>query len=121
MRHVILTIILGLVTVPVAAQTGNGRKQDAPGSGDQPQQPLAPIAPIHDGRTAEVGNGQVGQRQTRAEAGPMVQPMGRIQSRIANRIQSRIRNRIDRNYDPQANAISPFRAAEEQSRPAPRQ
>lgn len=66
--------------------------------------------------------GQVGQRQTRGglstEAG--IEPMGRIEDRIANRVQSRIRNRIDRFYDPQANAVSPFKDAGEESRTAVR-
>jgi hypothetical protein len=42
--------------------------------------------------------------------------MARINSRIQNRVQSRIRNRIDRNYDPAANASSPFEVASEQVR-----
>ncbi len=43
-------------------------------------------------------------------------PMQRIASRIQNRVESRIRNRIDRNYDPQANARTPFAAAEQETR-----
>ena len=37
--------------------------------------------------------------------------MGRFNNRIANRVQSRIRSRMDRSYDPQANAMSPFKAS----------
>ncbi len=33
----------------------------------------------------------------------------RINNRISNRIESRIRNRIDRFYNPQANALAPFK------------
>jgi hypothetical protein len=42
--------------------------------------------------------------------------MARINSRIQNRVQSRIRNRIDRNYNPTANASSPFGIASRQVR-----
>ena len=42
----------------------------------------------------------------------------RIDSRVQNRVQSRIRNRIDRYYDPQANAVSPFKVAGDQARTA---
>lgn len=38
-------------------------------------------------------------------------PLTRLDSRTQNRVQSRIRNRVDRNYDPQANATSPFKVA----------
>lgn len=33
----------------------------------------------------------------------------RINNRISNRVESRIRNRIDRFYNPQANALAPFK------------
>jgi hypothetical protein len=72
--------------------------------------------------TAEIGSvpassvGDVGQRQTREKAMPNVAPTGRLTNRIQNRVQSRIRNRIDRNYDPQANATSPFAVAETRAR-----
>lgn len=69
---------------------------------------------------AEAPAGEVGQRQTREDAAPNVEPMGRIANRIQNRLQNRVRNRIDRNYDPQANATSPFRVADEQTRRAGR-
>jgi hypothetical protein len=42
--------------------------------------------------------------------------MVRINNRIANRVQSCLRARIDRNYDPQANASSPFDVAGEEAR-----
>ncbi len=60
--------------------------------------------------------GVIGQRQTREEAGANIRPMVRIESRVANRVQNRIRNRIDRNYDPRANAASPFQVANDQVR-----
>lgn len=51
------------------------------------------------GRTAKTGIGEVGQRQTRAEARPGAEPMDRIETRISSRIENRIRTRIDRDYD----------------------
>jgi hypothetical protein len=61
---------------------------------------------------------QFGQRQTREgiakETG--IEPLGRINNRIQNRVEARLRNRIDRNYNPQANAISPFVVAGDQAR-----
>ncbi|WP_277984380.1 hypothetical protein [Sphingomonas faeni] len=63
---------------------------------------------------------QFAQRQTREgvakETG--IEPLGRISTRIQNRVESRLRNRIDRNYNPQANAISPFVVAGDQARVA---
>ena len=70
--------------------------------------------------TAEAPAGTVGQRQTREEAAPNVEPVGRITNRVQNRLQNRVRNRIDRNYDPQANATSPFEVADERTRRAGR-
>lgn len=67
-------------------------------------------------RPAEIGNGAVGQRQTREETPVNTAPLERIDSRIANRVQNRIRNRIDRYYDPSANATSPFEVAGDQAR-----
>lgn len=65
------------------------------------------------GRVAESAVGQAGQRQTAARTQAQIQaePMARINSRIPNRVQNRVRNRIDRNYDPLANATSPFEVA----------
>lgn len=70
------------------------------------------------GLTARSSVGQVGQRQTRDTAAERtgIKPMARIMSRVQNRVQNRIRNRIDHNYDPQANATSPFITAEDQAR-----
>lgn len=66
------------------------------------------------GGVADTGNGQIGQRQTSAQAGLNIEPLGRISIRLQNRIQNRIHNRIDANYDPQANARSPFEIAGDQ-------
>lgn len=72
------------------------------------------------GQVAQSAAGQVGQRQTSAQAMFSIAPTGRINNRIANRIQSRIRNRIDQNYDPQANTVLPFAVAGDQARIAGR-
>lgn len=63
---------------------------------------------------------QFGQRQTREGVAKDtgIEPLGRINNRIQNRVESRLRNRIDRNYNPQANAISPFVVAGDQARVA---
>lgn len=58
----------------------------------------------------------VGQRQTTSTTVPATIPGSRTNNRINSRVQSRIRNRIDRNYDPQANALSPFNVADDQIR-----
>jgi len=67
-------------------------------------------------RTADTGIGEVGQRQTALDSPTMQEPLKRINSRINNRIENRIRNRIDRNYDPTANATSPFEIADSETR-----
>lgn len=67
-------------------------------------------------RTADAGAGEIGQRQSRDDTAPNVEPLGRIDNRIENRVQNRLRNRIDRNYDATANATSPFKRAEDQTR-----
>ena len=83
-----------------------------------------PVAPssstpvISQGRAANAGNGQVGQRQSRADAAPSALPLDRVQGRIASRVQNRLRNRIDRFYDPQANAMTPFLVAGDRIRTA---
>lgn len=59
---------------------------------------------------------QLGVRQAPEQTAPNIEPLGRLNNRIANRVQSRIRSRIDRSYDPQANTMSPFKAAGEKVR-----
>jgi hypothetical protein len=65
--------------------------------------------------TARSSVGQVGQRQTRTLAAPNAEPLSRVSNRLTNRVQSRLRNRLGPFYDPQANAVSPFRIAGEQA------
>lgn len=55
------------------------------------------------GRTATIGEVQVGERQTRTRAVHGSRPLDRVQNRIVTRIDNRLRTRIDRNYDPNAN------------------
>jgi len=69
-----------------------------------------------DGRVASSTVGQAGQRQTREQAAPNIQPMDRIASRIQNRVQSRLRTRIDRDEAPIEAALTTFAAADEQTR-----
>lgn len=70
------------------------------------------------GHVATSAAGTAGQRQTKEQGVTGIEPMARIDSRVQNRVQSRIRNRIDRYYDPQANAVSPFKVAGDQARTA---
>jgi hypothetical protein len=120
-RALLAAIALTLAT-PALAQRGPAPEDEGdPAQEQQQQQPNPPpseIAPVAAGRVAESAVGRAGQRQTRADAAPSIEPMSRITSRINNRVQSRIRNRIDRNYDPQANATSPFEVAGDQARTA---
>lgn len=88
-----------------------GAAQQVPVADQAPPPPPA-------ARTPEAGNGRIGQRQTKDAVArdTGIEPMARLQTRVANRVQSRLRNRIDRNYDPSANATSPFVVAGEQAR-----
>lgn len=72
------------------------------------------------GQVAESSAGKVGERQTKAATVANIKPMARVNSRIHNRVENRIRNRIDRNYDPKANATSPFETATDRLRSDPR-
>ena len=62
-------------------------------------------------QTARSSVGQVGQRQTRAQAAASIQPMGRIATRIDNRIQSRLHSRIDPTYDANDDAAAQLKLA----------
>ena len=68
-----------------------------------------------EGKTAETGAGEVGQRQTFRDVAAQQNALDRINNRISNRVENRLRNRIDRNYDPTANAKSPFEDASKQA------
>lgn len=68
------------------------------------------------GRTSELGNGAVGQRQEMQDSAQNRNPRERLNTRIRNRLENRVRNRIDRNYDPFANATSPNLRADRRAR-----
>jgi hypothetical protein len=109
-----LAIILTFLAVEAGAQTGGQT-----GSVKLPERVLGgPITAQGQVSTSVVG--QAGQRQTKEQAAEGITPTARIASRIQNRVQLRIRNRVDRNYDPLANAISPFKVAGDQARSAAR-
>lgn len=72
------------------------------------------------GQVAKSSAGQVGRRQTREEAAAKINPLAAVNGRLQNRVESRLRTRIDRYYDPQANTLSPFKVAGEETRIAGR-
>ncbi|TKD51878.1 hypothetical protein [Sphingomonas baiyangensis] len=111
-RAALVALALLLAPTTLAAQTRPGADQDAP-------PPVIDPRPV---RAPEVSAGRIGERQTRADAAAEsgIRPLERRTTRIANRVQLRLRNRIDRNYDPTANATSPFAIAEDQARTVPR-
>lgn len=115
MRFTYLSTLLLTIAAPAAAQSG----RPDPMEEDRAPAP-APVLETKPGEVAKSAVGQAGQRQTREDVAKGVAPTARINSRIQNRVQSRIRNRIDRNYDPKANATSPFEVAGEQARTAGR-
>lgn len=104
-----------LVAVATLATSGTAFAQDR---GAPPPDPTPVIVDARAAKTVDTGAGRIGERQTREGASRQtgVEPMARIQSRLANRVQSRLRTRIDRNYDPRANATSPFVVASDQVR-----
>lgn len=100
-----------LALSPAAAEEYNGQAEvQAP--------PLSASVGRQVGQTVTTTNGQVGQRQTRAQVTPNAAPLDRIQSRITSRVQNRLRNRVDRYYNPQANAASSFDAAGQETKAA---
>ncbi len=120
--HLIVAVFALGVTQAVGAQN---LRQSSGTAGDQTDTPRLPIVPVPDtlpGQTATSTAGQAGRRQSRDELGQQagIAPMARIGGRVRNRVETRIRNRIDRDYDPQANTISPFAAAGDQARTAGR-
>lgn len=122
MRTLLLLAPCLIAVMPAQAQVG-GMKVDASVDQEEPSPLLPQSAPVRvepSGRVANSAVGQAGQRWTREQAVPGITPLSRIDSRIQNRVQSRIRNRIDRDYDPQANATSPFAVAGEETRNAGR-
>lgn len=109
-------VVVGLIApTPLFAQSD--RKQDDPiDEAVPPPKPLGNTGRGADassqGQAAASAVGRAGERQNRAGF-VGITPTARLQTRLANRVQTRLRNRIDRNYDSQANAISPFKVAGE--------
>lgn len=94
---------------PAFAQVSGGIAVDPSLDQLPPPQPST-IGPQPVGNTADSAAGPAGTRRTQSSfAG--IDPIARLNTRVQNRVQSRLRNRIDRNYDPRANARSPFDAA----------
>lgn len=100
-----------------SARAQSATAAQPPARADLPRYPTqsTPVSPY---RVTPSAAGEAGRRQTRDQEIGNIAPAARISNRVANRVQSRLRNRIDRNYDPQANASSPFAVAEARSRTA---
>lgn len=106
---VIAMLMVSTTAAPAWAQDVGGLTVDPTLNQLPPPQSITP--PPRAGQIAESAAGQAGVRQTRAQV-EGVNPMARVNNRIQNRVQARLRNRIDRNYDPRANATSPFETAD---------
>ncbi len=106
----IAMLMMSATVAPAWAQDVGGLTVDP--TLDQLPPPQFTTPPPRAGQIAESAAGQAGERQTRARV-EGVNPLARINNRIQNRVQARLRSRIDRNYDPRANATSPFEAADQ--------
>lgn len=105
---------------PAWGQSASGITVDSTLDELPPPQPTPPVA--REGQIAESAVGQAGLRQTRSAVDGL-NPLDRIGNRLQNRVQTRVRNRIDRNYDPLADAASPFEQVDQTVRrttPRPR-
>lgn len=116
LHSTVLIVLLCLVATPALAQDIQTARIGTTASREASQNPLGQETE----HTASLESGELGQRQTRDEAAPNIEPLGRISNRVQNRVQNRIRNRIDRYYSPQANAASPFEVANDRARTAGR-
>ena len=110
-KRIILATSAILVAAPCVAQSTPTTA--TPLDAEAQREIAAAADPV---RTPDASVGEVGQRQTRDDAAPNIDPLGRINNRIENRVQNRLRNRIDRDYDPTANANAPFERAERKAR-----
>lgn len=110
---ILTVLVLALVPGRALSQANEDPQQESSESAAERRQMQTEIQA---GRTGETGAGEVGQRQTDQQISPDFEALGRISTRIENRVQNRIRSRIDRDYDPQANALSPFERASEETR-----
>lgn len=117
-----VVLLLSGVAVPTAAQEAppapEGERVEQPATQNEGlEQPATQNEGLQQAaRTADAGIGEVGQRQTVRDGAALQDPLDRIASRINNRVENRLRNRIDRNYDPTANATSPYLNADRQTR-----
>lgn len=119
-----LRFLLGLLglaaATPAFAQAQAGQDRDDELQQQEPQQELSQRPAEQEapspGIVTRSAVGRAGQRQVREDVASDVHPMKRISTRIENRIQSRMHNRIDEDYDPQANARSPFVDVEKKER-----
>lgn len=96
-RYSVSLVVLTMIAVPVNSQ-------------------IVSLSASPSERLSMPSAGTVGQRRENPPTALATVPRGRADGRVNNRIQSRIRNRIDHNYDPQANALSPFKVADDQAR-----
>ena len=58
------------------------------------------------GRTAEVGETRVGERQETDKPLAGIVPTARVQNRLSTRLQNRLRTRIDEFYDPTSGPVA---------------
>ena len=72
-------------------------------------------------RTADIGIGQVGQRQSSSQAAPSISTTKRVNNRIQSRINNRIENRIDRDFQEGDDNTDAFERAVEQARSSSQQ
>lgn len=107
---VIAILTMSAIAAPAWAQDVGGLAVDPTLNQLPPPQSISPAPQA--GQIAESAAGQAGVRQSRAQVEGL-NPLARISNRIQNRVQARLRNRIDRNYDPRANATSPFEGADQ--------
>lgn len=112
-RLVLFPVVVIGMTIPA---TGQVQKSPQTFDSTQPDESNSTLAPPT--RTPVDPIDQFGQRQTRESVAKDtgIEPFGRINNRLQNRIDLRLRNRIDRNYNPQANVISPRVIADDQAR-----
>lgn len=114
----VVVMAVACLAMPVRAAQTRDRSDEAQ---EEPLPPPRPTGTDDDrfkpasGKVANSAAGRAGERQNKSSVAGIL-PTARVETRVANRVQARLRNRIDRYYDPQANAISPFKVAGETSK-----
>jgi hypothetical protein len=110
-----------IVHVRYAVVAVAGLTATVPASGQIPRESAAELPPAQISTTpANRSVGQVpvlaiGQRQTSDQAAANIVVAGRIEGRINNRVASRLNTRIGSGYRSQADALSAYRAANEET------